>query len=132
MQLLSSVFGSNLLYIDPAATSMLLTSITAIVVAAGAGIFIAWRAIRKKVNKALHIDENAKKEVEDELVISDDLKEDGAPEVAIEQTAEEQAVEETAATATEEKAVEETEEKAVEEKPVKKTRKKSEKSGNQQ
>ena len=69
--------NSNLLYIDPAATSILLTSITAIVAAVGAGILIAWRAVKKKVNKALHIDENANKEVEDELVLSDDLK-DGA------------------------------------------------------
>lgn len=72
--------NSNLLYIDPAATSMLLTSITAIVAACGAGIFIAWRAIKKKVNKALHIDENAKKEVEGELVISDDLKDEASTE----------------------------------------------------
>ncbi|MCH5142436.1 MAG: hypothetical protein J1G07_01810 [Clostridiales bacterium] len=72
--------NSNLLYIDPAATSMLLTSITAIVAACGAGIFIAWRAIKKKVNKALHIDENAKKEVEGELVISDELKDEASTE----------------------------------------------------
>lgn len=66
--------NSNMLYIDPAATSMLLTSITAIVAACGAGILIAWRAVKKKVNKALHIDENAKKEVEGELVLSDELQ----------------------------------------------------------
>ena len=74
VSVLTQAFSTNLLYIDPAATSMLLTSITAIVVAAGAGIFIAWRAFKKKVNKVLHIDENAKKEVEDELVINDELK----------------------------------------------------------
>lgn len=68
--------NSNLLYIDPAATSILLTSITAIVAAVGAGILIAWRAVKKKVNKALHIDENANKEVEGELVLSDDLKDE--------------------------------------------------------
>ena len=89
MTLLTQAFTSNLLYIDPAATSMLLTSITAIVVACGAGIFIAWRAFKKKVNKALHIDENAKKEVEDELVINDELK-DGE-ESSAEKVAEENA-----------------------------------------
>lgn len=68
--------NSNLLYIDPAATSILLTSITAIVAAVGAGVLIAWRAVKKKVNKALHIDENANKEVEGELVLSDDLKDE--------------------------------------------------------
>ena len=80
VSVLTQAFTANMLYIDPAATSMLLTSITALVVACGAGIFIAWRAIRKKVNKALHIDENAKKEVEDELVISDELKEGDSAE----------------------------------------------------
>lgn len=89
-----------MLYIDPAATSMLLTSITAIVAACGAGIFIAWRAIKKKVNKALHIDENAKKEVEDELVISDELKQ--------EESTEENKPAETAATQEESKPSEQT------------------------
>lgn len=66
----------NMLYIDPAATSMLLSSITAIVVACGAGIFMAWRSMKKKVKKAFHIDENANKEMEDELVINDEVADD--------------------------------------------------------
>lgn len=87
-----------MLYIDPSSVSILLSSITAIAVACGAAIIIAVRSIKKKVNKALHIDENSKKEVEDELVLSDDLKEaetaDGASSEA-ESTAE--AVEEAPA-----------------------------------
>ena len=69
-----------MLYIDPAATSMLLSSITAIVVACGAGIFMAWRAMKKKVKKVLHIDENANKEMEDELVINDEAADDNTAE----------------------------------------------------
>lgn len=64
--------GSKMLYIDPAATSVLLTSITAIVVAVGASAIIFWRKVKKKVGKTLHIDPNAGKEVEDELVINDE------------------------------------------------------------
>ena len=74
MNLLSAInFHFNMLYIDPAATSMLLSSITAIVVACGAGIFMAFRAVKKKVKKTFHIDENANKEVEGDLVLNDEL-----------------------------------------------------------
>ena len=62
----------KLLYIDPAATTALLSSITAIVVACGATFIILWRKLKKGVKKTLHIDENANKDVEDELVILDE------------------------------------------------------------
>ena len=57
-------------YIDPAATTILLTSISSIVIAVGATAVILWRKAKKKVATTLHIDENANKEVEDELVIN--------------------------------------------------------------
>jgi len=57
-------------YIDPAATTVVLTSISGIAIAVGATAVILWRKARKKVSKALHIDENANKEVEEELVIT--------------------------------------------------------------
>ncbi len=62
----------NMLYIDPAATTVLLSSITAIVVALGATFIIVWRKIKKGVQKTFHIDENANKEVEEDLVILSD------------------------------------------------------------
>ena len=71
---------SNLLYIDPAATTVLLSSVTAIVVACGATFIILWRKIKKGAQKVLHFDENANKEVEDELVITDD---EATEEVAV-------------------------------------------------
>ena len=82
---------SNLLYIDPAATTVLLSSVTAIVVACGATFIILWRKIKKGAQKVLHFDENANKEVEDELVITDDeTTEEVVEEVAVaEETAEE-------------------------------------------
>ena len=48
MNLLSNLF-SQTLYIDPAATSILLSSITAIVVAVGASAIVIWRKLKKKV-----------------------------------------------------------------------------------
>ena len=58
-------------YLDPAATSILVTSISGIVIAVSATGVILWRKAKKKVAKALHIDENANKEVEEELVINE-------------------------------------------------------------
>ncbi len=72
MSILSGIQeASRMLYIDPAATSVLLSSITAIVVAIGASVIIFWRKFKKKVGKTLHLDPNAGKEIEDELVVTD-------------------------------------------------------------
>lgn len=59
-------------YFDPAATSVLITSISGIVIAVGATALILWRKAKKKVAFALHIDENANKEVEEDIVINDE------------------------------------------------------------
>lgn len=65
------VTAPTALYIDPAATSVLVTSIGAIAIAAGATFVILWRRAKKKVSDALHIDPNAHKEVEDEIEFND-------------------------------------------------------------
>ena len=69
MNLFVTVTPSSL-YLDPAATSILLTSITGVVIAVGATAVIIWRKAKKKVAKVLHIDENANKEVEEDIVIN--------------------------------------------------------------
>lgn len=61
-------------YLDPSATTILLTSISSIAIAVGATALILWRKAKKKVTATLHIDENANKEVEDELVINTEDK----------------------------------------------------------
>ena len=61
-----------LLYIDPAATSILITSITSIAVALGATFIILWRKFKKGVKKTFKIDENAGKEVEADVVVMDE------------------------------------------------------------
>ncbi|MBO5758341.1 MAG: hypothetical protein J6S28_11660 [Clostridia bacterium] len=57
-------------YIDPSSVTIVITSISAIVIAVGATAVILWRKAKKKVAETLHIDENANKEVEDELVVN--------------------------------------------------------------
>jgi len=59
-------------YIDPSVVSTLLVSIAGAVVACSAAFFIIWRKVKRGVTKTLGIDENANKEVEDELIIKDD------------------------------------------------------------
>ena len=56
-----------LLYIDPSVTTYVIQAIAAVVIAGGAVISVVWRKARKKVNKALNIDENKNKEVEEEI-----------------------------------------------------------------
>ena len=69
--------GLNSLYIDPASTSVLLSSLTAIGVALGATLMISWRNFKKKCKNVIDLDEEEKAIVEDELVINseDDLSE---------------------------------------------------------
>lgn len=85
-------------YIDPAATSVLLSSITAIAVALGATFIVLWRKFKKKVTKVLHIDENKGKQVEEELVINEEATETATEETtteAVTETVSENKVEET-------------------------------------
>ena len=79
---------TQLLYIDPAATSVLLTSLTAIVVAVGASAIVIWRKFKKKVDKSLNKDPNANKEVEEDLVINDEEAKPEEAEKAAEATEE--------------------------------------------
>ena len=60
-------------YIDPASVSILLTSVSGIVIAVGAAAIILWRKAKKAVAKTLNIDENANKEVEEDVLINEDL-----------------------------------------------------------
>ena len=72
MELLTLVCQPTVSYIDPSTTTILISSISGIVIAISATAVILWRKAKKKVANALHIDENANKEVEEELVIKDE------------------------------------------------------------
>ena len=64
------------LYIDISAVSFAVPIITGIVVAVGAWLAIHFRRAKSKISKKLGIDENAGKEVEDDVVISDEPDEE--------------------------------------------------------
>ena len=62
------------LYIDPSAVTVAVSSISGIVIAVGAVVAIWWTKAKKKAAEKLHIDANAHKEVEEDLVINDEKK----------------------------------------------------------
>lgn len=59
--------GANA-YIDPSVMTYTIQIVAGIVVAVGAVVGIWWRKAKRKVQDKLGIDENAKKEVEDDVV----------------------------------------------------------------
>lgn len=63
-----------LAYIDPSVSSYLIQAIAGIVVAVGAFVAIYWRRAKKKVQNKLGIDENAHKEVEEEVQVYEENK----------------------------------------------------------
>ena len=71
-----SVVGATHAYIDPSSVSILITSISGVVIAVGATSLIIWRKLKKSVAKTLKIDENANKEVEEDVEFEDDEDED--------------------------------------------------------
>ena len=58
----------NILYIDPSVMTYTIQIVAGVVVAAGAVVGVLWRRAKKKVQDQLGIDENANKEVEDDIV----------------------------------------------------------------
>ena len=69
------LFEINSLYIDPTSATVLATSISGIVIAVGATAVVLWRKAKKKAAAVLNIDENANKEVEEDLVINEETDE---------------------------------------------------------
>lgn len=57
-------------YLDPSVMTYAIQIIAGIVVAVGAVVGILWRKAKKKVSDKLGIDENAKKEKEDDIVMT--------------------------------------------------------------
>ncbi len=47
-------------------------ALVGIIIAADAVLFVWWRKVKHKVSKTLHIDENAGKEGEEDIVVHDD------------------------------------------------------------
>lgn len=63
-------------YLDPSVMTYTIQVVAGVLVAIGAVVGIYWRKAKKKVQDKLGIDENAKKEVEDDIVEFTDEKKD--------------------------------------------------------
>lgn len=72
LEITNGLLELNSLYIDPTSATVLATSISGVVIAVGATAVILWRKAKKKAALLLKIDENAHKEVEEDLVINDE------------------------------------------------------------
>lgn len=68
---LVSVPFSALAYIDPSVSSYLIQAIAGIVVAVGAFFAIYWRRTKKKIRDKLGMEENARKETEEDVQVFD-------------------------------------------------------------
>lgn len=73
MSLILSINASA--YLDPSVMTYTIQVVAGVVVAVGAVIGVYWRKAKKKVQDRMGIDENAKKEVEEDIVkFSDEEK----------------------------------------------------------
>lgn len=55
-------------YLDPSVMTYTIQVVAGVLVAVGAVVGIAWRRAKKKIQDKLGIDENSKKEVEDDVI----------------------------------------------------------------
>ena len=62
------MMGSASAYIDPSVMTYTIQVVAGVVVAVGAVAGVYWRKAKRKVQEKLGIDENANKEVEDDIV----------------------------------------------------------------
>ena len=69
MELLNRMFSMRIGgYLDPSVMTYTIQVVAGVIVAVGAVVGIYWRKAKKKVQNKLGIDENAKKEVEDDVI----------------------------------------------------------------
>ena len=59
-------------YVDPSVMTYTIQAVAGAIIALGAVIGVTWRVMKKKAQKALNIDENSKKEVEEDVRIIDE------------------------------------------------------------
>lgn len=64
--------GAVWAYLDPSVATYVIQVVAGAVVAVGAIVGIYWRRVKRKVADKLDIDENAGKEVEDDVVIKEE------------------------------------------------------------
>ncbi|WP_270471747.1 hypothetical protein [Hungatella hathewayi] len=59
-------------YIDPSVLSYTIQIVAGVAIAIGAAVGIYWRKAKRKINDKLGIDENAKKEMENDIIETDE------------------------------------------------------------
>ena len=67
------MINPNVLYVDPSVVTYGIQAIAGVVIAVGAVAAILWRKAKKKVTKALKLEENTKKEQDEEIKLVDDV-----------------------------------------------------------
>lgn len=70
----------TLAYVDPSVMSYAVQAVAGVLIASSVVFGVVWRKVKRNAQKALHIDENAGKEVEADLEVSPDVA--GAPGAA--------------------------------------------------
>lgn len=66
------VFSPILAYVDPSVMTYTIQAVAGAIIALGAVIGVTWRIMKKKTQKVLKIDENSKKEMEEDVQIIED------------------------------------------------------------
>lgn len=59
-------------YLDPSVLTYAVSAVAGVLVVCGGAFYVIFRKVKKKAAKVLHIDENANKEVEADVEISDE------------------------------------------------------------
>lgn len=62
----------NLLYVDPSVVTYGIQALAGVIIAVGAVAAILWRKAKKKVTAALKLEENSKKEQDEEITLVDE------------------------------------------------------------
>ena len=66
------IFSPILAYVDPSVMTYTIQAVAGAIIALGAVIGVTWRIMKKKTQKVLKIDENSKKEMEEDVQIVED------------------------------------------------------------
>ena len=66
------IFSPILAYVDPSVMTYTIQAVAGAIIALGAVIGVTWRVMKKKTQKVLKIDENSKKEMEEDVQIIED------------------------------------------------------------
>ena len=69
---MNSFFSPILAYVDPSVMTYTIQAVAGAIIALGAVIGVTWRIMKKKTQKVLKIDENSKKEMEEDVQIIED------------------------------------------------------------